>query len=117
MCRSFGIQNCNESCSPGRIRPGLRAKRAMKTAGSENAADEIAAANTPRFRFSVADDCVRPYTSSLGRQIRVTQNEEQRQNPDDGADLAEFAGGDFHQRIGDKTQAKSGGDAECQRRR
>jgi len=52
-------------CSPGRIRPGLRAQRAMKSVW-EMKVGANAAAGTPRLRFGGADECVRPYMSFLG---------------------------------------------------
>ena len=51
------------SCSPGRIRPGLRARRAMKNVKRSTNAVIYAAARVALLRE--ADECVRPYTTDV----------------------------------------------------
>jgi hypothetical protein len=51
----------NGLCSPGRIRPGLRAKRAMGMFRANAAADTAQAMTRVAVRRGT-DECVHPYT-------------------------------------------------------
>ena len=56
-------QGKNRLCSPGRIRPGLHAKRAMKTV-CVSVGREGDQAMHASLALRGADECVRPYTGS-----------------------------------------------------
>ena len=56
-------------CSPGRIRPGLSATRAMKLVSKADCQD--GSGDSPVATLRGTDECVRPYTTCRADETRV----------------------------------------------
>ncbi len=77
---TYRMPKQNRSCSPGRIRPGLRAKRAMETIVARQAVGGDSGAGTRRLRSAGRTNASAPTQS--GRLFIGCQNRTDRVAPD-----------------------------------